>query len=252
MVTSLLFWVGILVETTIIARGLYRGLFLRYPTFFTYLCWVTFSDSARFYVYRYHWNLYQGIYWPSQFISLVLGYGVIVEILELTLAHYPGAARFARNLVILIFALIFAYVTFRAIESPLWTPASTNAELERDLRAAQVLVLAGILSVVKYFRIPLGRNLKGMIGGYGLFLASSVITLAMKSYAGSSFDRAWLYIQPGIFLICLLIWVCSMWSYRPCPAAGVDKEALDYKEYAASTQATLAALRSNLGKVVRS
>jgi len=251
MLTSALFWVGVSLELSLVLRGLQQGLFLRYPTFFSYLLWVVLADGARYYIFRYHWPLYAHVYWPSQFVSLILGYGVILEILQLTLTRYPGAARFARNLVVLIFACIFAYVGFRALTSPQWTPASTNAELERDLRAAQVLVLAGVLAVIAYFRIPLGKNLKGIISGYGIFLASSVITLAMSSYAGSSFDKAWLYIQPSIFLTCLLIWIFTTWSYHPNPGPGSEMELEDYPAYAASARAALGAVRSNLGKVVR-
>lgn len=251
MLTSVLWWMGPILELALVSRALQQGLFLRYPTFFSYLGWVALVDCIRNYTYVINYSSYDSLYWPSQFISLIVGYGVILEILHLTLARYPGAASIARNIVIFTFAAIFAYVGFRALTSPQWSPASTNAELERDLRAAQLLVLGGILGVVAYFRIPFGKNLKGIIAGYGLFLGSSVITLALRSYAGSSFDRIWLFIQPSIFLTCLLIWTWTTWSYHPNPISQSEGELQGYTEYAASTRAALNAVRSGLGKVAR-
>jgi hypothetical protein len=251
MVTLAVFWVGLCLEIGLILRALHQGLFLRYPTFFSYLSLVALVDLVRYYTYYYNYASYQDVYWPSQFVSLIVGYGVILEILHLTLTRYPGAARLARNLVLLIFFLIFAYVGFKALTSPQWTPATTNAELERDLRAAQVAVLAGILAVIAYFRIPLGKNLKGIISGYGLFLASSVITLALRSYSGSNFDKIWLIAQPFVFLVCLFLWSFTLWSYHPNPLPQIAPELSDYSEYSASARTVLQSVRSNLGKVAR-
>lgn len=251
MLTYVVYWVGLCLEIGLICRALGQGLFLRYPTFFSYLSLVALVDAVRYYTYYYNHSSYTGLYWPSQFVSLIVGYGVILEILGLTLARHPGAPRLARNLVLLIFFLIFAYVGFKALTSPQWTPATTNAELERDLRAAQVAVLAGILTVIAYFRIPLGKNLKGIISGYGLFLGASVITLAVRSYAGSGFDAVWTIVQPFVYLICLFLWAFTMWSYHPNPVPSFEPELTDYSEYSASARTVLESVRSNLGKVAR-
>jgi hypothetical protein len=251
MLTVGLWWTGPILEAILVIRALKVGLFLRYPTFFSYIAWIALVDCLRNYTYIYNFPAYASVYWPSQFISLIIGYGVILEILHLTLTRYPGAARLARNLVLLIFFLIFAYVGFKALTSPQWTPATTNAELERDLRAAQVAVLAGILAVIAYFRIPLGKNLKGIISGYGLFLASSVITLALRSYSGSNFDKIWLIAQPFVFLVCLFLWSFTLWSYHPNPLPQIAPELSDYSEYSASARTVLQSVRSNLGKVAR-
>lgn len=251
MITLTVFWVGLCLEIGLVFRALRQGLFLRYPTFFSYLSLVALVDLVRYYTYYYNFGSYNGLYWPSQFISLIVGYGVILEILHLTLARHPGAARLARNLVLLIFFLIFAYVGFKALSNPQWTPATTNAELERDLRAAQIAVLAGIVGVIAYFRIPLGKNLKGIVSGYGLFLASSVITLALRSYAGASFEKTWVITQPFVYLICLFLWSFTLWSYHPNPLPRTGPELSDYSEYSASARTVLASVRSNLGKVAR-
>jgi hypothetical protein len=249
--SAALTWIGLSLEVGIIVRALWRGFFSRYPAFFSYLVWVALADAARFYTFHHDWNSYPDVYWKTEFLSLIIGYGIILEILRLTLARYPGAARLARTLVLLIFAAIFAYVGFKGLTSPQWTPASTNAELERDLRAAQIAVLAGILAVVAYFRIPLGKNLKGVISGYGLVLATSIITLALHSYSAASFDHIWFYLQPFLYDLSLGIWAMTMWSYHPNPVRDFATELSSYPEYAAQARAALESVRTNLGKVAR-
>ncbi|HTV59813.1 MAG TPA: hypothetical protein VMJ93_13165 [Verrucomicrobiae bacterium] len=251
MLTTVLWWAGPVLEIALIVRAVQKGLFLRYPIFFSYLAWVALVDCLRNLVYFYDRPSYDPVYWSTQFLSLIIGYGVILEILRLTLTRYPGAARLARFLVVFIFAAIFAYVGFQALTSPYWSPGSTHSALERDLRGAQVAVLAGILGVIGYFRIPLGKNLKGLISGFGLFLASSVITLATWSYQLTGFSKIWFVVQPLIFLVCLLIWTFTMWSYHPNPRAQFEGELEGYLEYAASARAALSAVRTNLGKVAR-
>lgn len=251
MLTTVLWWAGPVLEIALIARALQKGLFLRYPIFFSYLTWVALVDCLRNSVYFYQRSAYDSVYWSTQFLSLIIGYGVILEILRLTLSRYPGAARLARYMVIFIFGAIFAYVGFQALTSAHWSPGVTNSALERDLRGAQIAVLAGVLGVIGYFRIPLGRNLKGLISGYGLFLASSVITLATWSYQLTSFSKVWFVVQPLIFLVCLLIWTATMWSYHPDPAPQFDGELEGYLEYAASARAALSTVRTNLVKVAR-
>ncbi len=56
-----------------------------------------------------------------------------------------------------------------------------------------------------------------MIVGYGLCVATTLMTLAVRSFAGPSFDAAWILIQPVAYWICLFVWMSALWSYAPNP-----------------------------------
>jgi len=248
MLMSVIWWVGLSLEIALILRAIGCGLFLRYPTFFTYLSWVALADCLRYYTFHFHYESYASVYWPSQFISLILGYGVILELLRLSFTRYPGAARLARVLVVLVFVSIFAYVAVRALTSPHWTPGSTNSELERDLRGAQVAVMGGVLLVIAYFRAPLGKNLKGIILGYGLFLSTAIISLAARSHDLSILAKI---CSQAFYLTSLVIWLSTLWSYHPSPVRLAEADLGSYSEHAATMRASLNAVRTNLGKVAR-
>ena len=52
----------------------------------------------------------------------------------------------------------------------------------------QALVFITILGVVFHYGITIGRNLKAILMGYGLYIGVSVLMLALRSYAPDLID----------------------------------------------------------------
>src|SRR5438045_1760326 len=65
--------------------------------------------------------------------------------------------------------------------------------------------------------IPLGRNLSGILLGYGLFVGISVIQLTFVTNTASRFNRFWAHVSPGSYLMVLGLWALHLWSYAPNP-----------------------------------
>jgi hypothetical protein len=253
MVTLFTWLTGILLESLLLFRGFRAKSFSKYPLFFTYIACVLAVDICRFTGYRMlTQGAYTNLYWATQFLCLVVGYGVILEIVRKTLAPYAGAERFARVTVLLIFAVVFSFVTLQSLASPDWTPATNYGELERDLRAVQVMVLASILALISYYRVGLGRNLKGIIRGYGFFLVGTLLITALRAYAGPALENAWHVMPPAIYAVSLFIWILALWEYLPNPAPeSPARLESDYESAVLRTRELLGAMRSFLGKAVR-
>jgi len=182
---------------------------------------------------------------------LLLGCGILLEMFKHVLSPFPGAERFARNLLLLVFALISGL----AIASFLLAPAAkpvTYMETERNFRWVQVTLILTILVVIMYYQIPIGRNMKGMIAGYGLYIGTSLITLALRSYLGSWFNTAWQTGQPLSYDLARCLWLASLWTYHPnpIPEPRVRLEE-DYEALVLKTKALIGAMRSYLFKAVR-
>jgi hypothetical protein len=117
---------------------------------------------------------------------------------------------------------------------PAWWPAKDVAEIERNLRAVQGFAILALLVVIVGYAIPRDRQLKGILAGYTLFVANSIVQLSLLSHLGASFQRIVVYLQPFTYDLVLCIWVVALW--RPgvageVPAAhrevpGGDHEAL--------------------------
>jgi hypothetical protein len=244
---------GILLEFMILVRALQERLLGRYAYFYSYAVSVLLGTLLLSGVRVTYPGLYPSCYWSVQFVTLLFGYGILLEIIQHVLSPYPGAERFARiagvGLLagILCFALVYSNVAPGSIHSHI------VVEFERDLRTVQTLLLFSLLGVISYYGIPIGRNMKGMILGYGLYVGTSLISLAVRAYAEAWLVLVWVFAQPISFALSLSIWLVALWSYAPNPAPGPGGDLdEDYGALALKTRALINTMRAQLLKAVRS
>lgn len=221
---SLMIWrVSLALRFVILLRGFQAKALSKFPFFYVYTVSALAADLV---VYgTWEWiavsrpSAYQESYWAAQFLTLVIACGIVLEIFRHILTPYPGADKFATAVALGTFAAIFCF----ALGYQFFTHAGlalkeTAFVLERDVRTMQAIFLFGILAVISYYRIPIGKNLRGMISGYGLYVVTSLFTLAIRAYAGPRFNSSWNVIQPLAFDLSLAIWLIALWSYYPNPA----------------------------------
>ena len=212
MLTQMIWWSGVFLEFLLLLQGVRGKVLSRFPFFYSYILYVLIDTVLLFDVYHRAPRQYAFTYLVSQFVALVLGSLVLFEIYRVALRQYPGTARVARNLLLLVFALAFAKVLVNHSYGPFWGSAKTYEELERNLRVVQAFAVLAIIIVFVIYNIPRGRNLKGILAGYGLFVASRIVQLSLLSLLGSSFERIFLYVEPFAYLIVLCIWTVALWS----------------------------------------
>jgi hypothetical protein len=252
MVSQLIFWTCNTLEAALLLRAVRARFFARYTLFYAYLLWVLVRSLAWFYVLLRHGDLYPHFYWYTQFIDILLGCGIIFELYRQGLVHYPGAARMARNVLALVFAMVISKVLSNALSGTGLSPGSIAYELERNLRMVQSVFLVVVIALFYYYAIPLGRNLRGMTLGYGFFLGTSVINLTFRTQLGSAFHVWWGYLQPLSYVLVLAIWCSALWSYAPMPLPGPEsKLEYDYQMFSAGTRRRVAHVRNYLSKAVQ-
>src|SRR5271156_957524 len=194
MLSLVLWWAGMLFEFLLLVRCVQTRTLTKYIYFYAYIFCV-FAVSTVLYIERSKPNFYEAWYWPTQFATLVIGFGVMLEVVRQALDAYPGAKRFAWRASCAVFAVTFCYVEWHVVRRTEWSTAAATVELERDLRVIEALVLATVLAIVFYYRIELGKNVTGMILGFGAYVGVSLTTLALRAYGGSQFDTAWGLLQ---------------------------------------------------------
>jgi hypothetical protein len=250
---ALSFWLaGVALEGTILSRALVVGWFKKCPFFFVYLASVFVQDVFFLAVYSFKFRYYRPIYWYAEFFSLLMGCGVTWEIFRLILGRYPGAGRMARN----VLATVFLVVLSKGLVG-IWngdTPwGVTFVELERNLRAVQGLSLIVLALLIAYYRVPLGRYAKGIFAGYGIFIATTVMTLTLRHSMGRAFQDAWVFMQPHCYAVCLGIWCVFLWSEEPSPVEqSHSKIEDDYQGLALLTRRSLVQAREFLGRAIHS
>lgn len=249
MLGQAIWWSSIAIEILLLLRGLRGKLAFRYPLFYCYLSFVLFQDLLSFAVYRWYPQLYRNVYWFTEFLAVMLGCGVVFEIYRVGLSAFPGTARMARNALALVFALAIAIGVAQAWTDPRWWMEAATTDIEGALRAVEALAIAALAALFLFYSIPFGRNLRGILLGYGLFVGMRVISLTFVSNGRRDF---WYYAYSGSYFVALVIWSGHLWSYcaSPQPKA-VSQIEQDYQTLAAATHRRLQDARGYLARAVR-
>src|SRR5207245_7127044 len=133
------------------------------------------------------------------------------------LAAYRGTARMARNLLGFVSVLALTKALVDTWNDPQWWLIATTMDLERLLRTVQSFAILALVVLFLFYAIPFGRNLRGILLGYGLFVGESIVWLTFVSSGGDRFREIWSYIHPASYLAVLGVWAVHTWSYAPNP-----------------------------------
>lgn len=251
MLAEVVYLFGILFQVLLLFRGWRSGSLNKYPYFYAYILTSFLAGSLSYAVFVTRPASYPAMFWPLEFLTLFIGCGLVLEIFRDVLSSYPGAERFAKSVCVITFVAIFLLgLVYSLISSP-GSIAQSEVGLERNVRAVQILFFVAIVGTIFYYGIALGKNIRGMIYGYGLYLAVSVVAFALRLYYHSRVDVL-RTVRPMIFDVSLLIWLVSLWAYHPNPKpAPGDRLEEDYEAVASLTKARINALRGHLGRSTR-
>jgi hypothetical protein len=252
MLGQVIWWGSILLETLLLVRGFRGQLVARYPVFYGYILFVWLQSLLRFSIYHSRPQLYVPVYWITQALGVLIGCAVVFEIYRMGLRAYPGTARMARNVLAFVFVMALAKALVETWNDPHWLSIASNVDVERALRIVQSLAILALVILFLFYSIPFGRNLRGILLGYGLFVAVSVIQLTFVTNSESRFNSFWSYVSPGSYFAVLGVWAIHLWSYRanPEPKKVVELER-QYQRLAAATSHRLREARGYLEKAVR-
>lgn len=246
-----LWWGGIALEFLLVVRAFHTRLRLSYPIFYLYILFVLSQSFVRLAVRYYRDDLYSYVYWGTEFIGVILGCGIVYEIYRRGLAAFPGTARMARVLLTILFAIALAKALVDASNDPRWWAEATTVGIERAMRTVQAIAILALAVLFLVYDIPFGRNLKGILLGYGLFIGVSVIWFTFLPAKGYQYQHFWSFLGPITYALALCLWAVYLWSpqAQPDPVSNVRLEE-QYQRVAARTRRRLQTARGYLGKVI--
>jgi hypothetical protein len=184
-------------------------------------------------------TFYPGFYWSTEFIGVFVGCAVVMEFAWVGLAEFPGVAKLARVALIATFSLTVGKVLLTAMQGALGWPVSLVVQLERDMRFVQIAAILSLLLLFLRYRVPLGRNLRGIIIGYGLFLAINIVNLTYLERLGETVYSLASHIQSSAYFFALCVWTAFLWL-RVAPATVGAPLQTSYNEILDRTREQLA------------
>jgi hypothetical protein len=250
MLSEIILYSSMVLESLLLLRGFRERLTSRYPAFYCYIAFVLIQDPICFFVYKWAHSLYTPVYWTAEFLCVLMSCGIVFEIYQAGLAGYPGTARMARKVLGLVFVIALLKVL---VSDPRWWMEASAKNVEGTLRAVQGAAIIALVVLFLFYSVPLGRNLRGITLGYGLYICWSVICLTFASSTVGKTHVLLGYLYPASYPLFLLVWLGYLWSYRDSPVARrVVQLDLEYQDVAAVTQRRLQDARGQLAKVVGS
>ena len=216
-------YVGVPIHALILLRGAWVRLWKVYPLFYFQLACSLVASNMAFWIFLRHPASYFEAYWNAQILTMLTA---CCSLLELSRQGFRGGGvpdrRFGRS--IFCFVCLLAanggalyWALFRG-KAPSRALQAALVAFERDFRLIQALILLVLLAGLFYFGLPLGRNLKGIFFGYGIYVGSSLLTLALEARFLRWFYPFWAVLQPASYLASLLIYLFYLWSYQPAVA----------------------------------
>lgn len=253
MLSQSIWWASVTLEILLLARAFRGKLASTYPVFYGYVGFVAFQDVFCFLVYRWDPKFYAYAYWTTEFLCLLIGCGIVFEVYRNGLASYPGTARMARNLLVILFVLAAIMGLRAAADNPQWWLAATTLELERTLRIVQAVCLAALVALFLFYSIPFGKNLRGILLGYGFFIGLRVISLSFVIEGAGTVRHFWGYAYSATYFVSICVWCAHLWSYQhsPVPTTTIQLEQ-NYQAVAAATQRRFHDVRTYVAKAVGS
>jgi hypothetical protein len=252
MLMQLISWGGLVVELLLLLRGVRQKLVSRYPIFYSYILFVFATEIAsQFFNPNKHPYLY--FYWITEFLGLFLGCIIVFELYRIGLSDYPGTARMARAVLGILFLIASVRTLIATAEVPRWWINATPAQVEGSLRVFEALAIISLVVLFLFYSIPFGRNLRGILLGYGIFVSWSVVCLTFATSGQDQSHSLWSYTYSASYVVALIVWAGHLWSYQPNPepARAIPLER-EYQRVAAATQRRLQGARGYLAKAVRS
>lgn len=251
MLDEFIRWGGVAIEILLLVRGQQTRLVSRYPAFYFYMFFVLSQSFLRLYVYQWKRSFYLYTYWSTEFVGILVGCGVVFEIFRAGLRAYPGASRMARNSLLLLFLVALVVAAANMANDPRWWAEAAITEIQRTMRMVQALSLFALVLLFLHYSIPFGRNLRGILFGYALFVAGSVIWLTFAYTGSGRFRNFWFYLYPMSYDVSLLIWIGHLWGYCPNPQTKESAQfERQYERIAAATKRRLQEARSYLEKAI--
>jgi hypothetical protein len=204
-------FIGMTGEAYLILIGFVRKLCFRFPVFYLYLSIVLVRDMVSFLMLQRAdaWRSYYNFYYGTELAIYILSFGVILDIYRQVFQVYPAIKTFFQLILLTTFVVLLALAMTRFPLGSRWWSMMMFA-FEKNVRFAEAVLLMFILGIIGYYRVPLDRNLGGILFGFAFNNIAAIITTAMYTFWGPVFVGIWQTLFVAGFQVALVIWVVTL------------------------------------------
>ncbi len=245
LIDHLILYCGLTLELVLLWRVTKARLFQHYPFFSTYYLYVFVRSVVLFLLFVLHRQAYVTAYWPSNLGGTALWFAVVWEVFRQTFPRSFPLRQVAAG--IFVGVLVILASAFFALGPP--PGVYMIHDFMRKVGLSVAASLLTILAVARCYRVSLGRNIWGMAIGL-LALTSTYIADFAAIDLSPAIRPIWSRVGPLAFVLMLLIWVVTLWSYYPNPKP-VASDASAHEQALSSWEKRWASVGTTIRRAVK-
>jgi hypothetical protein len=220
-------------EVSLLSRAWQQTPFHRFPLFYSYIMYVFLMSLGSFIIYYIAFPYYASIYWFCLMVMFVAEFAVLLEGSDHIFERFPPIRRLGRLLTLSVCSIFFFAIILPSLHQHR-SQSLALLELTRTAALTKAVLILALLAAARLFRIPLGKNIAGMLLGFATYLAITVANMALAERYGSvGYGEVFGVVGPLSYVLGLTIWNVALWRYEP--VAPVQRTLRDGVKGAAST-----------------
>lgn len=227
---SLAIYSGAALEALLVWRLAKGGMFRHYPWFSFFVGYIVSQNIALFAVFYLAPDSYSRWYWGSGALQICLRFLLIWEVFRRTFPESSPLHRMvSRQVVLGTFALVSVLTGMLWAVETYGKSHSVYLAMDRSFGFVQAVLVLGILTLARYYHLPIGRNIWGIAVAFGMY---SSLSTAASAYVDlmHSFFPYWYLLSPFSFVALLGMWAWAVWVYAPNPIAAPDRR-IDTRDF---------------------
>ena len=218
------FFLGVALEAVLTYRLLKGGLWRHYPFFSVYIAFVIAQSLSGIVILRWAPNVYPTWFWHVGTVHISLRFLVIWEVFRHTFPKTSPLHRMvSRQAALLTIALISVSTGMLWAIETYSKSHSVNLAMERSFGFVQAVLILSILTLARYYHLPVGRNIWGIAVAFGMYNSLSAATSALIDIMRTPFFPYWRFLSPFSFVAMVGMWTWALWTYAPNPVAAASE-----------------------------
>jgi hypothetical protein len=212
---SLAVWiVGTILQAVLLLRARQGRFVSRFPLFFSYVGYTLAGSVVGCSIWWLLASFYPTFYWFYFLTMLLAEFAVLVEISDHIFEPVPAIRRLGRLLVLCLSATFLVLYILPSLIHPRPSGAAL-LEITLRLSVTKAGIVAVLLIAAEYYRLPIQRDVGGLMLGFGLYHGVYIAALSAAGAFGKTYAQVLWFILPLGFTLCLLVWTIALWRSEP-------------------------------------
>ncbi len=195
--------------------------FRRYPYFAAFVSYDLLRTVFAVTVFHFRPSSYATMYWDTEAIALVLLFAIVWEIARNLFPVGSFLRRLAWKTVIsteamLLPALLLLAWGWSRSDFHEYPVLNVWPVVEQYFTFAIALLLLILSGVARYYGVAFGRNMRGLISGFGVYLSLYAANFAALQIV-PRFHIYWQFSSSITYSAMVFSWLWAFWQYAPPP-----------------------------------